>query len=176
MSSPSQSGDIFRNTELRRRASRFDKLTCRIFPFITPNPHLVATMNEKASLAASQYSLLPCSSTAPSIKKSSKLSLPRLLALSSLALYLLYSSSSFLTSTLLASSEPDIVIDSSSVCFQPISPTLPKDQLTRSDVFWEDAFVKKEVERFLGAIRIPTETFDDMVDAPVDGEVSPHLT
>jgi len=117
--------------------------------------------SEKQTLSSSsQVSLLPSSSHGPSFKtkKTALFILPRLLALSSLAAYLVYSSSPFLS---LLTSEAEISVSFSSVgasCEQPKSPPLEKGDEGRSDVFWSEEFKELEVERFLGAIRIATET------------------
>lgn len=42
-------------------------------------------------------------------------------------------------------------------CRQASIAPVPANETGRGDVFYSPAFAKKEVERFLGAIRIPTE-------------------
>lgn len=53
-------------------------------------------------------------------------------------------------------------------CSQASIVQVPKGQENRGDVFYSPEFGKREVEQFLGALRIRTESFDDMANGDVD--------
>jgi hypothetical protein len=134
-------------------------------PFSMPALYI----NEKDSLHSS---LLPCTDANPraeptaSVLSSHKKLFLSLLAISTVSYSVAYSLSSSVitpTSSSLSTADSSPLVDLSLVqggaqCVQPSAVPLKKSQEGRSDWVYDEEFKKLEVERFLGSIRIPTQS------------------
>lgn len=123
-----------------------------------------------ASFASSKEPLLPSTSgTASRKKRTSPLNGAQLFALGLLALQLYF----FVPHALLraSSAEPQLSlanIQGGPGCVQPPPTPIRDADKGRSDVFLSDEFRKTQVERLLGAIRMPTETVSHNLERTIN--------